>query len=403
MPKLSLTTKIILGIVLGFLAGWVFGDAITFINPLGQLFIKLLKMIIVPLIIASVIMGIADIGDVRRLGRLGGKTILYYLSTTAIAVIIGILMVNIMKPGVGVNLALQQTPEAQPPSLMDTLLSIVPANPFQAIVNMEMLPIIFFSLLVGVVLTTLKEKAEPMVRFFDSLNAVMMRMTQWIMKLAPYGVFALMAVIVAETGWEVIVDLTKYMATVLLGLLIHGLLILPLILWLFGKGRPLQFARDMSTALATAFSTSSSSATLPVTMESIEQNAGVDNTVSSFVLPLGATINMDGTALYEAVAAIFIAQAYGIDLTLGQQLLIIITATLAAIGAAGIPSAGLITMIIVLKQVNLPLEGIGLITAVDRILDMVRTTVNVWGDSVGARVIAHTEGLVERSPTRPPE
>jgi len=402
MPKLSLTTKIILGIVLGFLAGWVFGDAITFVDPLGQLFIKLLKMIIVPLIIASVIMGVANIGDVRRLGRLGGKTILYYLSTTAIAVVIGIIMVNVMKPGVGVNLALQQTPEAQPPSLMNTLLSIVPANPFQAIVNMDMLPIIFFSLLVGVVLTTVKEKAEPMVRFFDSLNAVMMRMTQWIMKLAPYGVFALMAVIVAETGWEVILDLTKYMATVLLGLFIHGLLVLPLILWLFGKGRPLQFARDMSTALATAFSTSSSSATLPVTMESIEQNAGVDNTVSSFVLPLGATINMDGTALYEAVAAIFIAQAYGIDLTLGQQLLIIITATLAAIGAAGIPSAGLITMIIVLKQVNLPLEGIGLITAVDRILDMVRTTVNVWGDSVGARVIAHTEGGVARPPAAPP-
>lgn len=396
MRKLSLSTKIILGIVLGFIAGWILGDTILFLDPVGQLFIKLLKMIIVPLIIASVVMGIANMGDVRKLGRLGAKTVLYYISTTAIAVIIGIILVNIINPGVGVDLALQQSPDQTPPSIIDTLLGIVPENPFQAIVEMDMLPIIFFSILFGIVLTTLREKSEPLIRFFDSLNAVMMKMTHWIMELAPYGVFALMAVIVASTGWQVIFDLTKYMVTVLAGLLIHGIIILPLLLWIIGKGNPVQFAKDMSSALATAFSTSSSSATLPITMESIEENAGVDKTVSSFVLPLGATINMDGTALYEAVAAIFIAQAYGIDLTLGQQFLIVITATLAAIGAAGIPSAGLVTMIIVLNQVNLPLEGIGLITAVDRILDMVRTTVNVWGDSVGARLIAHTEGAVKR-------
>lgn len=396
MPKLSLSAKIILGIILGFLAGLIFGDSISFVGPLGDLFIKLLKMIIVPLIIASVIMGVADIGDVRRLGRLGGKTVLYYLSTTALAVILGIILVNIIQPGIGANLALQQHPIANPPSLIDTLMGIVPANPFQAIVNMDMLPIIFFSILFGVVMTTLGKKSEPLLRFFRALNDVMMKMTHWIMELAPYGVFALMAVIVAETGSDIVVDLAKYMATVLIGLFIHGLIVLPLILKIFGKANPFQFAKDMSTALATAFSTSSSSATLPITMESIEENAGVDNTVSSFVLPLGATVNMDGTALYEAVAAIFIAQAYGIDLTFGQQLLIIITATLAAIGAAGIPSAGLITMIIVLKQVNLPLEGIGLITAVDRILDMVRTTVNVWGDSVGARTIAYSENAVRQ-------
>lgn len=401
MRKLSLSTKIILGIVLGFFVGLIFGDAIMFLQPIGDLFIKLLKMIIVPLIIASVIMGVAEIGDIRKLGRLGGKTVLYYVSTTGLAVVLGIIMVNVMRPGVGVNLAFEQSPDASPPSLIDTFMGIVPANPFEAIVNMDMLPIIFFSILVGVVLTTIGKKAEPMVKFFDSLNAVMMKMTHWIMELAPYGVFALMAVIVAETGGDVIVDLAKYMATVLIGLLIHGLIVLPLILKIIGKGDPFQFAKDMSSALATAFSTSSSSATLPVTMESIEENAGVDNTVSSFVLPLGATINMDGTALYEAVAAIFIAQAYGIDLTLGQQFLVIITATLAAIGAAGIPSAGLITMIIVLNQVNLPLEGIGLITAVDRILDMVRTTVNVWGDSVGARTIAYTENAVKRAETVP--
>jgi len=401
MRRVSLSTRILIGIVLGFLAGLLFGESILFIDPLGELFIKLLKMIIVPLIIASVIMGVADIGDIRKLGRLGGKTVLYYLSTTAIAVTIGIILVNLLQPGIGVDLALEQSPDTQPPSLIDTMMGIVPENPFQAIVNMDMLPIIFFSILFGVVLTSLKEKSEPLIRFFDSLNAVMMKMTHWIMEIAPFGVFALMAVVVAETGGDVIVDLAKYMATVLLGLLLHGILFLPLLLWTIGRGNPLQFAKDMSAALATAFSTSSSSATLPVTMESIEDNAGVDNTVSSFVLPLGATINMDGTALYEAVAAIFIAQAYGIDLTFAEQFLIMITATLAAIGAAGIPSAGLITMIIVLNQVNLPLEGIGLITAVDRILDMVRTTVNVWGDSVGARVIAHTENAVHRTTDSP--
>ena len=396
MPKLSLSAQIILGIILGFLAGWIFGDAIMFIDPLGELFIKLLKMIIVPLIVASVIMGVADIGDVRRLGRLGGKTVLYYFATTGLAVTLGIIIVNVIQPGVGVDLALQQSPNTTPPSLVDTLMGIVPENPFQAIVEMDMLPIIFFSILFGVVLTTIGKKAQPVIDFFDGVNTVMMKMTNWIMKIAPYGVFALMAVIVAETGYEVIVDLAKYMMAVLVGLLIHGLVVLPLILRFVGKGDPFQFFKDMSTALATAFSTSSSSATLPITMDLIEEKAGVDNSVSSFVLPLGATVNMDGTALYEAVAAIFIAQAYGIDLTFGQQLLIIITATLAAIGAAGIPSAGLITMIIVLNQVNLPLEGIGLITAVDRILDMVRTTVNVWGDSIGARTIAHTEGAVNR-------
>ena len=396
MPKLSLSAQIILGIILGFLAGWIFGDAIMFIDPLGELFIKLLKMIIVPLIVASVIMGVADIGDVRRLGRLGGKTVLYYFATTGLAVTLGIIIVNVIQPGVGVDLALQQSPNTTPPSLVDTLMGIVPENPFQAIVEMDMLPIIFFSILFGVVLTTIGKKAQPVIDFFDGVNTVMMKMTNWIMKIAPYGVFALMAVIVAETGYEVVVDLAKYMKAVLVGLLIHGLVVLPLILRFVGKGDPFQFFKDMSTALATAFSTSSSSATLPITMDLIEEKAGVDNSVSSFVLPLGATVNMDGTALYEAVAAIFIAQAYGIDLTFGQQLLIIITATLAAIGAAGIPSAGLITMIIVLNQVNLPLEGIGLITAVDRILDMVRTTVNVWGDSIGARTIAHTEGAVNR-------
>jgi len=396
MPKLSLSAQIILGIILGFLAGWIFGDAIMFIDPLGELFIKLLKMIIVPLIVASVIMGVADIGDVRRLGRLGGKTVLYYFATTGLAVTLGIIIVNVIQPAVGVDLALQQSPNTTPPSLVDTLMGIVPENPFQAIVEMDMLPIIFFSILFGVVLTTIGKKAQPVIDFFDGVNTVMMKMTNWIMKIAPYGVFALMAVIVAETGYEVVVDLAKYMKAVLVGLLIHGLVVLPLILRFVGKGDPFQFFKDMSTALATAFSTSSSSATLPITMDLIEEKAGVDNSVSSFVLPLGATVNMDGTALYEAVAAIFIAQAYGIDLTFGQQLLIIITATLAAIGAAGIPSAGLITMIIVLNQVNLPLEGIGLITAVDRILDMVRTTVNVWGDSIGARTIAHTEGAVNR-------
>jgi len=392
--KLKLSTQIFLGILMGIIAGMLLGEHTSYVRPIGTIFLRLLKMIIVPLILASVVAGVAGVGDVRNLGRIGGKTLVYYLTTTGISVIIGLILVNLVQPGLGADIGLSAIPERLKeggPSLLQTLLRIVPTNPFQALAEADVLPIIAFALLFGAVLTTLGEKGQPLIGFFEGLNEGMLKITDLVMRLAPLGVFALMADIVGHTGIGVLKPLAKYMAVVLIGLLIHGGGVLPLLLRVVGKTRPFAFTRHMSSALATAFTTSSSSATLPISMECSEQNAGLPNRIVSFVLPLGATINMDGTALYESIAAMFIAQAYGIELTLGSQVVIFLTATLAAIGAAGIPGAGLVTMAIVLKAVGLPLEGIGLILAVDRILDMCRTTVNVWGDCVGAAIIARSE------------
>jgi Na+/H+-dicarboxylate symporter len=258
--------------------------------------------------------------------------------------------------------------------------------------NMEILPVIVFSLFFGAVLTTLGQRGRPLIDFFDGLNEVMMKMADLVIKLTPIGVFALIGQVVAETGISIFANLGKYMMTVLLGLMVHACVTLPLLLRLFGRFSPKKFLGHVSPALTTAFSTASSSATLPLTLDCVTRRAGIPPRIGSFVLPLGATINMDGTALYESVAAVFIAQVYGIELAFYQQVLIFLTATLAAIGAAGIPSAGLVTMAIVLKAVGLPLEGIGMILAVDRILDMCRTTVNVWGDTVGCSVIARWQG-----------
>ena len=351
-------------------------------------------MIIVPLILASVVTGVAGVGDVRNLGRIGGKTLVYYLNTTGISVIIGLILVNLVQPGRGADIGLSAIPERLKeggPSILQTLLHIIPTNPFRALVEADVLSIIAFALLFGAVLTTLGERGQTLIGFFEGLNEGMLKITDLVMRLAPLGVFALMADIVGHTGIGVLKPLAKYMFVVLVGLLIHGAGVLPLLLRVVGKTPAFAFTRQMSSALATAFTTSSSSATLPISMECAERNAGLPNRIVSFVLPLGATINMDGTALYESVAAMFIAQAYGIELTLGSQMVIFLTATLAAIGAAGIPGAGLVTMAVVLKAVGLPLEGIGLILAVDRILDMCRTTVNVWGDCVGAAIIARSE------------
>jgi Na+/H+-dicarboxylate symporter len=277
---------------------------------------------------------------------------------------------------------------------------MIPDNPIRAAADGQILPLIVFSLLFGAVLTTIGERAKPLVDFFDSLNSAMMKLTGWIIRLTPVGVFALVAVVVAETGTGIFANVGRYMATVMIGLAIHALVTLPLLLWLVGRANPRKYAARVAPALTTAFSTASSSATLPLTIECVEVEAGVSPRVSSFVLPLGATINMDGTALYEAVAAVFIAQLYGIDLSFGQELLVFLTATLAAIGAAGIPSAGLVTMAIVLKAVGLPLDGIGIIIAVDRILDMFRTSINVWGDAVGCVIVSRISGEGTPPPLR---
>ncbi|MHC4165749.1 MAG: cation:dicarboxylate symporter family transporter [Planctomycetota bacterium] len=360
----------------------------------GDMFIRLLKAIIIPLIMASMVAGIVSLGDVRKLGRIGLKTFLYYAATTTLAVIVGLVLVNVIRPGVGVEIAEEAVDLAgrEVPSVLSIIRDIIPANLFDAMARDKVLSVIFFSLLLGVAISSVGEKGKPLVTLFEAFNAVMMKITDWIMRLAPYGVFALMAHTIGTMGLAVIRPLLWYMATVTIGLMVHACVTLPILLNVFGKYSPLKFIKDVVSAVATAFSTASSAATLPITMDCLQENTGVSNKVTSFVLPLGATVNMDGTALYEAVAAMFIAQAYNIPLGIGHQLLIVLTATLASVGAAAIPGAGLVTMVIVLRAVNLPLEGIGMILAVDRILDMLRTAVNVWGDACGAAVVANLEG-----------
>jgi Na+/H+-dicarboxylate symporter len=364
------------------------------IGPVGTIFIKLLKMLIVPLILASMVVGVAKVGDIRKLGGLGGRTFVFYLLTTFASVIVGLILVNIIRPGSGSPMLAGDVPEAARAQIgvWDVIINMVPANPIEAMANMNILPIIVFALFFGAILTTMGNRGKPLVDFFDSLNEAMMKMADVVILLTPIGVFALIAKVVADTGFSIFANLGKYMVTVLLGLAIHAFVTLPVLLKMVGRANPARYFTKVSPALTTAFSTSSSSATLPITIDCVEQRAGIQPRVASFVLPLGATINMDGTALYESVAAVFIAQVYGIDLSFPQQMMVFFTATLAAVGAAGIPSAGLVTMAIVLKAVGLPLEGIGMILAVDRILDMCRTTVNVWGDTVGCAVISRLQG-----------
>lgn len=384
---------IVIAIVLAFASVALFGEAMASVEWLGTLFLKALKMIIVPLVTASMIVGVAGLGDVRKLGRLGGNAILYFVVTTGIAVAIGLLMVNLIRPGDGISIGELAVPAhvaaKEDFALSDLVLSLVSDNIVASMANLELLPIIVFSLVFGAVLTTLGPVGAPVIAFFRGVNEAIMKMVMLLMLVAPIGIFGLVAGRFGRAGdiGQVIGGVGWYMATVLLALSLHAAVVLPAILWFVGRLNPYRYMFNMGTALLTAFSTASSSATLPLTMEGVEKHNGVSEKVAGFVVPLGATINMNGTALYEAVAALFIAQATGLDLTLGQQVMVLLTATLAAIGAAGIPEAGLVTMVIVLKAVGLPLEGIGLILAVDWLLDRFRTSVNVWGDAVGAAVV----------------
>ncbi len=393
--RLKVHTQILIAIILGVVVGLTLGEKTSHLKVLGDIFIRLLKMIIIPLILASMVAGIVSLGDVRRLGRIGLKTFVYYMATTLLAVSVGLVLVNLMRPGAGIDMGAEAAvdmAERETPSIVSIIEDIIPENVFAAMAKNKVLSVIFFSLLLGVAISKTGEKGKPLTVLFEGFNTVMMKITDWIMRLAPVGVFALMACTIGTMGLSVVRPLAVYMATVILGLSIHAVVTLPILLSIFGKYSPLKFIRDMFSAVATAFSTASSAATLPITMECLRENTGVSNKVASFVLPLGATVNMDGTALYEAVAAMFIAQAYGISLNISQQLVIMLTATLASIGAAAIPGAGLVTMVIVLRAVNLPLEGIGMILAVDRLLDMLRTAVNVWGDACGTAVVARLEG-----------
>jgi len=398
MHENALLWTMLVGIVAGGVSGYFWGGKMQSVAWLGELFLTALKMLIVPLVAASVITGVAGLGDVRRLGRLGGISIIYYLSTTLIAVSIGLVMANLWQPGLGVPLGdglPAPKPAAGDVGITDLILSLVHPNIIDAAAEMKLLPLIVFCIAFAAALSTLGERGRPVLDFFDGLNEAMMKLVEWVMLFAPIGVFALIASkLGAAGGGEAfaaqLAGLAKYAMTVISGLLAHAV-VLCLILWLLARQAVFEYLRHLATALMTAFSTASSSATLPLTLEAV-QNAGVPENARRFVLPLGATINMDGTALYEAVAVLFIAQAYGIDLSFGQQMLVLLTATMAAIGAAGIPEAGLVTMVIVLEAVGLPLDGIGLILAIDWFLDRCRTTVNVFGDTVGAAVVGRRIG-----------
>lgn len=401
MLKLKLHWQILIALGLGILYGLFFTGAVEYVSWMGDLFLRALKMIIIPLIITSIVSGVSNIGSAQNLGKLGLKTISYYILTSLMAILVGLILVNILQPGVGADLGFRKDVEGLnvvSDSLGNILLRMIPSNIFEALVSADMLAIIFFSIIVGFFLTRVDDYYKTkLIDLFNGGFELMMKITVFIIHFAPVGIFGIVAGVVAEqkTGLlDIAGRIGIYMAAVLLGLIFHGMITLPLLLKLIGRVNPWLHFKGMTTPLITAFSTSSSSATLPLTMESVEHNSGVSNKITSFVLPLGATVNMDGTALYECVAAMFIAQAYGIELSFLQQMIVVITALLASIGAAGIPMAGLVMISVVLSAVGLPLEGVGLILAVDRILDMCRTTVNVWSDSCGAAIIAKSEGEI---------
>lgn len=376
------------------------------IKWIGDIFIRLLNMIAVPLVLASLLVGAASLGDIKKFARIGTKTIVLYLVTTAFAITIGLVIANVIQPGTRMDkttkenlLVSYQNEAAKKTSTKievgdeNFIVDIVPKNPFAALSTANMLQIVFFALLLGMVLTMIDPtKAKPVISFFEGLSEAMIKLVDLVMMIAPIGVFALIGAVVSEFGFEILQTLIWYAVAVVLGLLIHTLGTYSSIVKFFVKMNPIDFFKSIRRAQIVAFSTSSSAATLPVTMECAEENLGVSKSISSFVLPLGATINMDGTALYQGVAAVFIAQVFGIDLTISQQLTIVLMATLASIGTAPVPGVGIIMLVIILKTVHIPEEGIALILGVDRILDMCRTVTNISGDAMVSAFVAKSEG-----------
>jgi len=387
------------GIVLGGICGWVFGPKMMVVAWMGEMFLNALKMMVIPLIISSLIVGIAGLGDITKVGKTGAIALIYFSVTTAFSVIVGLILVNVIRPGDSVALVSaipERAADKVNTGITDIFLSFVSPNLVESMVKMDILPLIIVALVFGGILTTMGEKGQTVIKFFDAINVAVMKMVHLILYVAPLGVFALIASKLGAAGGgdlflAELAKIGKFAFTVVGGLLIHGLLILPIILYLVTGRNPLAFFKGAGQALTTAFSTASSSATLPVTIECAENFNNVSRRSALFVLPIGATVNMDGTALYEAVAAIFIAQMVGIHLGFSDQVIVFLTATLAAVGAAGIPEAGLVTMVMVLQSVGLPLEGIGMLLSIDWFLDRCRTTVNVWGDSIGSAVVDRLE------------
>ena len=399
MLKIKLHWQILIALILSIFFGVVFTDYVKYVSWMGDVFLRALRMIIVPLIFSSIVSGVTGLGSAENLGRMSLKTMLYYMTTSIFAIVTGLVLVNLIKPGVGADLGLSAVVEGLDvgrDSFGQTLLKIIPTNIIESLANTDLPAIIFFAIFFGFFTTRVAPVyRDPIVNFFNSVFEIMMKITMFVIKFTPLGIFGIVSALVAEHADNLLTIFGRmgiYMLTVIGALSIHAFITLPLLVRVLGRSNPVKHARGMSVPLLTAFSTSSSSATLPLTMEALEFNSGVSNKTTSFVLPLGATINMDGTALYQCIAVLFIAQAYGIELSILQQLIVMVTALLASIGAAGIPMAGLVIITVILSAVGLPLEGVGLILAVDRILDMFRTTVNVWSDSCGAVIIARSEG-----------
>lgn len=412
--ELALHWQICIAILLAVMAGYLGGPdwrllgvpAYGVYEFLGALFMNGLRMIIVPLVVSTIITGIAGIGAEAGFARLGIRTLLYYVATSLAAVLIGLVLVNWLQPGLagggelaalqhhaGLDAALGKIEGRGVGDLVDLFLRMVPANVFEAAANDQMLGLIFFSLMFGYFMMRIGNgNAELMRGFWQGVSDTMMSLTMWIMKFAPLGVFGLVAKTVADTGFAAFKPLLLFVVTVLLGFVFHTCVTIALLVKVLGKTDPVAFYRAISPAMLTAFSTASSSATVPVTLECIEKNVGVSNRVSSFVIPLGATVNMNGTALYECVAAMFIAQAYGIHLDVTTQFTVVVLALMTSIGVAGIPAASLVAIAIILKAVGLPLEGIGMLLVTDRVLDMLRTSINVLGDCSGAVVVSTLEG-----------
>ena len=406
--KMSLTIKILLalflGIVFGIIANSVLSKEINnamvkwALDPLGNVFLRGIKMLVVPLVLCSLICGTASMGDIKKLGRVGVRTIVYYTTTTALAISIALGVAKIMKPGLGGSQLVSAAGEfkvTEAPFIMDIFVNMIPTNPIEALVKGDMLQIIVFAILFGIAATMVGKAAEPMIEVIKQINDVLLKIIGIIMLFAPVGVFALISKVVMLQGTDVLFKLLKYGITIVLVLILQLVIVYGSALKFVGKVNPITFFKKFWPVMVVAFSTSSSNAAIPLNLETCEKELGVKRSIASFTIPLGATINMDGTAIMQGVATIFIAQVYGIPLTLNQMLMVVLTATLASVGTAGVPGVGLITLSMVLQQVGLPVEGITLVLGIDRILDMMRTVVNVSGDAAATVIMASMENELD--------
>lgn len=409
--KMGLTTKIFIALLLGLVSGvilnlWVpkgyvrdtiLVDGICYV--IGNGFIRLMKMLVVPLVFTSIVCGASSIGDTKALGKVGIRTIIFYLTTTALAITVAIGVAVLIKPGIGLDMSSIEAGDvtvAKTTSATETLLNIIPENPIESLANGTMLQIIFFALIVGILLAKMNERAEMISNLFTQINDLMMEMTNLVMKFAPIGVYFMLTRTFANLGFDAFVPLLKYMASVTLGLALQCFGVYMVLLFVFTRLNPFRFVKKFFPVMAFAFSTSTSNATIPLNIDTLEEKMGVSRKISSFTIPLGATINMDGTSIMQGVAVVFAAQAYGMNLGPSGYLTVIATATLASIGTAGIPSVGLVTLSMVFAAVGLPVEAIALIMGIDRILDMLRTAVNITGDAVCTTIVAHQNKAIDR-------